>query len=93
MCRRLYCTVLYCTGAEVAHNAAQEAGACQDAKQSSYLPPNTGTSSLGLGRTKDGSLLYNFLAGPSAAPAPAPTLGPILSVASSSSTRRPVRSS
>ena len=48
------------------HTAAQEAGACQDAKQSSYLPPaSTGTSSLGLGRTKDGSLLYNFLAGPS----------------------------
>ena len=78
----------------MAHTAAQEAGACQDAKQSSYLPPaSTGTCSLGLGRTKDGSLLYNFLAGPSAAPAPAPTLGPILSVASSSSMRRPVRSS
>ena len=56
-------------------------------------PASIGTSSLGLGRTKDGSLLYNFLAGPSAAPAPAPTLGPILSLASSSSMRRPVRSS
>ena len=28
--------------------------------------PGTGSRVLGLGRTKDGSLLYNFLAGPSA---------------------------
>lgn len=46
-----------------------DTGTWQDAKQSSYLhtsSPGTGSRVLGLGRTKDGSLLYNFLAGPSA---------------------------
>ena len=51
----------------MAHTATQRLGHVKMLSRAvTCLPASTGTSSLGLGRTKDGSLLYNFLAGPSA---------------------------